>query len=447
METFVPKKKLEDKRILLGPFESLKEFNFGIFIIAMHFLLEFGSFQGLFPILKTLKIPYIFSALSILYAALLVFQGKVDFKSDVTRKFFILCVFIIAYSLLYTEIEVFRIETSKVFLLYLSHYIIIVSCIKKPSQFILLIDVWIMSIVFSSFHGIMQGGLIWGNRWLNDENHISLVVATAIPFALILFREFKLTTRKSLYVLALVFYVAVNVVAASRGGALSMILVAFLSWLLLRHKVRILIIMLLAVILVLNYAPKHFFEEMETLEEGTEEGTADDRIYLWGIAMDMFDDYPVLGVGPMNYPAQFSAYEQGRRYPLGVARVPHSTPVQWLAETGVIGSMLLLLLFRALYKNWKLAAIIKNHPKYKDNEDRSSIFVNITHACAIAQIGFWFGAFFLSLMEFPFYWCLVPFSEVWKNLTLKEIERLDKLEEESPTIQKKSVSFINTLEE
>lgn len=444
METIVRKKKVEDDRILLNPFESLKEFNFGIFLLSMHFLLEFGSFQGVFPILKVLKIPFIISSLSIVYAFFLLFKGKVDLKSDVTRKFILLCTFITIYTLLSTRIEVYRVENTKLFMLYLSHYIIIVTCLKKPSQFILLIDIWIMSITFSSFHGIMQGGLIWGNRWLSDENHISLVVATAIPFALILFREFKSKYRKSLYVIALVFYVAVNVVAASRGGALSMVLVAFLSWLLLRNKIRIMVIMLLAVILVLNYAPKQFFDEMETLEQGTEEGTADDRIYLWGVAMDMFEDYPLLGIGPMNYQARFSEYEQGKRYPLGAFRVPHSTPVQWVAEMGVLGSMILLLLFRSLYKNWKLASELKKHPKYKENI--SSIFVNLTHACAIAQVGFWFGALFLSLMPYPFFWYLVPFSELWKNMTLKEIEKLDELEKESPSKLNKRVRSFEVLD-
>lgn len=427
METFVRKKNVQDDRILLNPFESLKEFNFGIFLLSMHFLLEFGSFQGIFPILKDLKIPFIISSLSIVYACFLLFKGEVDLKSDVTRKFILLCAFIIVYSLISTDLEVYRIENSKLFMLYLSHYIIIVTCLKKPSQFILLIDIFIFAIVISSFHGIMQGGKIWGNRWLKDENHISLVVATAIPFALILYREYKNNFKKILYIIALAFFVAVNVVAASRGGALAMIIVAILSWLLFKNKFRIMLLMGLAVILVLSYAPKHFFEEMQTLEQGTEEGTADDRIYLWGFAIEMFEDHPLLGIGPMNYMTRFSEYEQGQRYKLNVLRVPHSTPVQWLAEMGIVGSIIFLLLFKALYKNWKLAGELKRHPRYLENEERSAVFVSVTHACAIAQVGFWFAALFLSLMPYPFYWCLVPFSESWKNMTLQEIKRLDSL--------------------
>lgn len=413
------------EEILIGPFNALRDINYGIVLIGTYFLFEFGSLQGgVLPIVNELQLPFIVSLLSVIYAIYLLIQNRLDFKSDTTKKFILLCAYIFCYTTIATKIPEDKVDIIKLFIVYLSQYIIIVCCLKKPSQFLLLINIWLFAIMMSSFHGIMQGGKVWGNRWLKDENHISLVVATAIPFALILFRQHKSMLMKLFYLSCLILYVAVNVVAASRGGALSMILVAILSLLLFKNKLRILVMLTVATILVLSYAPDKFFHEMQTLEQGTKEGTADDRIYLWGVGMEMFYDKPVFGVGPMNYRVEFSKYERGKWYPIGVLRVPHSTPVQWLAEMGLFGSLILIMLFIALYKNWKVAFELKRSKGYKHTQEQSSIFVNVTHACAISQVGFWFGALFLSLMPYPFYWCLIPFSEAWKNLSINQINKI-----------------------
>ena len=408
----------ENKAVLSNLLPDLKDFNYGIVLIGLYYIFEFGSFQGLFPFISELKIPFIVSLLSVVYAIYIVVNKRAPLKSDVSKKYLLLCVFIIAYGIAVTTPDYVKWDLVDLFVIYFSQYIIIISCIKKPSQFILLVDIWLLAIMFSSFHGIMQGGLIWGNRWLKDENHISLVVATAIPFALIFYMMSKSKMKKLFYIVCLAFFVAVNIVAASRGGALAMVIVSFLCWLLMKNKMRYLVIIIIAVIMVVSYAPQKFFDEMQTLEQGTEEGTADDRIYLWGVALDMFEDHMLIGVGPMNYPVYFSDYEKGVRYPLGQYRVAHSTPVQWLAEMGLIGAFLLLLLQKALYKNWRMVSQLNKDGGSRLSKEESALFVNISHACMISQVGFWFAASFLTLMPYPFYWCLIPFSEAWKNICL-----------------------------
>ena len=414
----------ENKAVLSNLLPELKDFNFGIVLISIYFIFEFGSFQGLFPIIGELKLPFIVSLLTVLYAIYLVISKQVPLSSDVSRKFLILCLFIIIYGIAVTRPEFVKWDLVNLLVLYISQYVIIVTCVKRSSQFILLIDIWLGSILFSSFNGIMQGGLIWGNRWLNDENHISLVVATAIPFALIFYMLSTSRMKRVFYLLCLAFFVAVNIVAASRGGALAMMIVSFLCWLLMKNKLRYLIILSVAAVLVVSYAPQKFFDEMETLEQGTEEGTADDRIYLWGVAIDMFVDKPILGVGPMNYPVYFSDYEKGMRYPLGQYRVAHSTPVQWLAEMGLLGTILLLSLQKALFRNWRLISRIGKQRKNEMPAFENVLYVNVSHAVIISQIGFWFAAMFLTLMPFPFYWCLVPFSESWKNISLQGMDEV-----------------------
>ncbi|HQO64400.1 MAG TPA: O-antigen ligase family protein [Syntrophorhabdus sp.] len=408
-------------------FPRWQDVNPGIILISIYFLFELGSIQGLYQGINELKIPAIVSYLTMFYALYLIASNQVDWLSMTTRRFALLCAFIILYTLFSTKLEVARIDLVKIFLLIFSNYIVFICSVKRPSQFILLVDIWLFSIMFSSFHGIMQGGKIWGNRWLKDENHISLIAAMAIPFAFMLYRLYKPFLRKIFYAACLFFYVSVNVVAASRGGALAMIVVAFFCWLFTSHKLRNTLIILSATVLVLSFAPPVFFEEMATLKQGTQEGTASDRIYLWGIAMDMFEDHPFWGVGPMNYPYYFSSYEKGAIYPIGALRVAHSTPVQYLAEFGALGSFIFLFFLYALYRNWRNTYTYTRDLSESRRVSYSEVhsYELISHACGISQVGFWFGALFLTLLPYPFYWCLVPMSESWRVLFHKHVQYIN----------------------
>jgi len=403
-----------------GPFSYLKDINLGIILIGIFFIFEFGSFQGLYPIINKLRLPFIVSLLIIFYALFLIMTKQIDFSSETTRKFTFLCLFIVVYAIISTRNPIAKVDIVKIFLLYLANYLIITACIHKPSQFFLLIDVWLVSILFSSFHGVMQGGLVWGNRWLKDENHISLVAAIAIPFAFVFLKEYRYKIKKLFYLICLTFFIAVNVVGASRGGALSMMLVAFLCLCLMKNKFRNFILITLGIIFILNFAPPRFFSEMESLKQGAKEGTAADRIFLWRISFKVFSDHPIIGVGPMNHTDYLAQYG-GYRSESGSVQVVHSTPIQWLTEKGIVGTIILLIFLISMYKNWKVAFSRQRVPIFPAETKNLEIFKAITHACGISQAGFWLAACFLSLLPYPFYWCLVPFSEAWKNLFLDYI--------------------------
>lgn len=392
------------------------DINYGIILVGTYFLFDFGSFQGVFEIVNQLRLPFIVALLSVIYATFLVMNRQIDFSEQTTIRFLVLVLFIIIYSQLVTVNDLDRNALLTLFIQYFANYLIVIACVKKPSQFIFLIDIWLLAILHSSYHAIYQGGKLYDSIWLKDENHISLIVAMALPFALILFMQHQSKIKKAFYLICILFYVATNVVAASRGGALAMILAGSLCLCLYKQKLRNLFILLLLIVSVFSFAPPKFFDEMKTLEQGTAEGTADDRIYLWGFAVEMFKDHPAIGVGPMNYPAYFWSYEKGQRYQKKRSlRVAHSTPIQWLAETGLVGSVILIMFLKSQVGNW-----IASFPKKGDFRSSTDIqiYTNMSHSCAISQIAFWLGALFLTLINYPFYWCLPAFSVAWKNVSL-----------------------------
>jgi O-antigen ligase len=400
---------------------TFEDVNFGIILVGIYILFEFGSLQALYPVIGVLKLPLIVTYLSILYAVYLLLSNRIDIGSSTTRRFFLLIFFVITYSLIRTREPI---ELIKVFLIFTANYIIVVACLKKTSQYFLLLNIWLVSILFSSYHGIRQGGVIWGSRWFCDQNTLALVAAMAFPYAFILFKISKNKANKLFYILCSAAYISVNILANSRGGVLSMVLAAFFCWFLMENKVRNFIIIAIGLILVLLFAPPKLFDRMEKLwEQGTEEGTAADRIYLWGICIDMFQDHPIIGVGPSNYPERFSEYEKGKKYPLGAKRPPHSTPLQWLAEMGMVGVIILLMLQVALFRNWKSVIEIRDNGP-PSNGEALLVCQYMSHANAISQITFWFGSIFLSLIPYPFYWILIPLSESWKNICNSHIHPL-----------------------
>lgn len=419
---------------LTEPFSNFKDLNIGMVLMSVYILFDFGAFQGVFEIVNKLKLPYILALASLAYALYLVLNKKVEFSSLTTRSYLILCLFIIIYSQIITIDPLREKAFLTLFIQYISNYIIIVTCVKKPSQFIFLIDVWLFSILHSSYHAIAQGGKLYDSIWLRDENHISLVCAYAIPFAFFLFMTYRSKLKKIFYVICMIFFVTAVVVSVSRGGLVTMATMGFLCWLFVKNKFRTLLMLLLAIVLVIQFAPQRFFDEAKTLQQGTEEGTANERVYSWGLAVMMFMDYPIIGLGPGNYPEYFQEYDYEARFGEDAGRsayakrVAHSTPFEWLAEAGIIGGILFTILHISIYRNWKTVKKFKKSSKNNDDEDedvkrQDMLYKVITHACAFTYLGFWVAAAFLSLLPYPFLWILIPFSEAWKNIVLKYIEQ------------------------
>ena len=409
---------MEKEKRLREYFFKFSDINLGIILISTFIFFDFGAFQGVFEIVNNWRLPFVLAAVSVFYALYLLLANINELKHETTKRYVLFSFFLIIYS----QISSFDPDRKITFftetLQYLANYIILVRSVKKPSQFIIVIDVFLASIIHSSFHAAMQGGKLYDSNWLRDENHISLLAAMAIPFAFILFNEAKSNIKKLCYIIGLIFYFVIIVVASSRGGALAMMVGSLLSLRLYKNrKLRNMVIAFLVVILIISFGTR-FVEEMGTLKQGTEEKTASARIYFWSLAMEMFSDNPVMGVGPNNYPELFSKYDYAPFNPEHpeVKYVAHSTPIQWLAEMGIIGSAVLYILLVTLYRNWKS---VKNSPIQRNDtlkSDNLSFLKNMNHACGFSQVAFWTGALFLSLIGYPFFYILVPFSELSRRL-------------------------------
>lgn len=67
--------------------------------------------------------------------------------------------------------------------------------------------------------------------------------------------------------------------------------------------------------------------------------SASERLANWRVALEIFSSAPLTGVGLARFPA---AYLVERTPDTNVTRYAHSGPLHWLAETGLLGALLLL---------------------------------------------------------------------------------------------------------
>ena len=405
-------------------FPYLNSVNFGIFLICTHIFLDLGAFQQLVDFVAPLKIPFIVSAITVLYALSLLVRGYFHpLKSKLSLCFTLFFLFVFLYSLISSKNIQARNEGLKLLAVYYSNFIIASCCVKNIFALSLVTDAYLLAILHACYHGIRQGGLIWSSKWLGDENEISIMVICAIPYAFMFFSLYKNRIRKILYALSVAVFLTMIIIANSRGGALALFTIASLCWTFIEKKIRALLIISITGFAVFLFAPQKWFNEIKTIQQGTTESTAFDRTYGWKLAALMFKDYPICGVGMFNYPELYVPYNlqyrikadrHPRRDPY-LKRVAHSTPIEWIAETGILGSLIFSLMLFSIHSNWKHIHL------YRKSDPNQSIQYIKTHnnATIVSIIGFWTGALFVSVLFWPFFWILVLFSEMGNNVYMQ----------------------------
>lgn len=411
--------------VMPGVQRELKSFNLGIVLVGSYLVLEFGSLQALYPIFNEFEVPFVLSGLCLALALVRLLAGRVDLRDSTTKIYLVLCLFMMGYTLSATVNTRSMWNIFKLFLLYATYHVLIISSVKSTDQLILLIDIWLASMAYSCLHGILQGGLIWSSQWLHDENQFAVMCVTGLPFAFFLFGQKQSMVKKICYLICMALFSFGIVFSFSRGGFVAAFTTLALIWANAQKKIRNLMLFALIAICAIPLIPTQFFDEARVVTTDAQKGGPGERFYLWKLAGKMFLDHPLLGVGPANYGVYFPRYDQmaeKRESSAGMTwngypYVAHSTPLTFLCETGVAGSILVILLQVSLYKNWRRS---RKPPVTAQGQGPAGLpdglIRDCSLACAIAQAGYWVGSLFLTLTIYPFFWILVPISVVIAKL-------------------------------
>ena len=146
-----------------------------------------------------------------------------------------------------------------------------------------------------------------------------------------------------------------------RGAFVGFLATAMSMWLRSRRKIRVLVVVCAVVGAFSLVAPQlttRYLTSMQTItEEGMHSGTGGDRADLWDVAWREFCWSPIVGVGTNNYGIASGrvvsteehtahGYTQGRLW----GRSVHSAPMTILAEYGLVGVVVALLLVADFFR-------------------------------------------------------------------------------------------------
>jgi len=240
----------------------------------------------------------------------------------------------------------------------------------------------------------------WVGLW-NGSNITALLLNVSIPFAIeFAFGPYPFYWRMFNIVLTACLIGGVYT-TNSRGGFVTLLAILFIYPIvrLKKKKSAIIIGVFLSVALLLFMAPSRLGQF------STDEESAHIRTRLWGNAMDMFKENPILGIGGGRF-----IEENGRNM------MAHSNFMQTLAEIGSIGIFiwvgLIYFSFKGLYWVYKLKTVPGT------NEET---FKSLARALLVSMLGFNICTLFIT-MNIDLFYLLIGLCAAAINIMNKEIK-------------------------
>jgi O-antigen ligase len=284
-----------------------------------------------------------------------------------------------------------------------------------------------------------------------DENYVAAAMAMAFPFA-----YFSMFAVRS--VLARVFFAGTAgvmllacVVSLSRGGALAMGAVLLYCWITSSRRwlgVVLAVLVISGLALVPDdltsggrrtagvEAPSllaRYWGEVKTSTDTTE-STADLRLELWQIAFRMFLAHPLAGVGPGNFIwniTEYQSQEQFDKYGRELMAFTHSLYLELLADLGIAGSVLFLMIVYSNFRDLRLvirrfsrSGSGRRAPPSRDEgqgalpaADQMTV-VFYAHAITASLIGLHVAAAFLPFMYQSYLWTVSAMALALRHIAV-----------------------------
>jgi O-antigen ligase len=382
-------------------------------LLVAYFFFEYVRPQQFLPFLAPLRLGLILTILLFLFW--LVRGDKTVMREPLVLLY---CLFVVlaASGVVFAVNQFWVFQNAKILALYLvAATLPSTTFLANDRALLKFFNVWLVMHVVLAVMSIDEGGKGSGS-FLADENDWALALNMAIPYAFFLSQAPGNSRRaKVLYLTAAGILLLAVVVTGSRGGFVG--LVATVAGLLYfsRHRIRnLLVISAFGLIVAAFWLPKDYVDDMKTITD-TEESTAAERLYSWRRSMEMFYDYPILGVGAGNWGWRVNEYELKRpawetrdRRLLG-GRVAHSLYFTLIPEFGLAGiivyAAILVLLSRKLFA----LARAPDHPAPIAAAPSAHLAL-LAKAMLVSLLAFLSSGAFLSVLYYPHLWYLIGFA-------------------------------------
>jgi O-antigen ligase len=276
--------------------------------------------------------------------------------------------------------------------------------------------------LFVAIWSLNHGGRGTGH-FLGDENDLSLAMGVIMPFTYFSIYSSRTPGKKLFYSVASFIFLAAIVASGSRGGFVGLVCCLAYIFVYTPRKIQIVKSALVVTVVAAVCVPANYWEEMYTITDGTEDETADERVYSWELGWKMFQNSPIMGEGAGSYEIRAWAFadregeHRAKRHLWG--RAAHSLYFTLLPELGIIGACVYLYLLRMFFRNNRPVLkdykhIVKeyrtaDHMLSEENDRAVKIYYD-TLALNAAMIAFLAGGTFISVLYYPHYWILLSLS-------------------------------------
>lgn len=254
----------------------------------------------------------------------------------------------------------------------------------------------------NGIYAVLSGGAQFLNGpggFMIDRNAYAVALNMAIPLlvAVGMTAEWKALRVAAL---TLVPFCMITIFCTfSRGGLLTLGVVgAMLVW---RTRRPVLAAVVLAVGMgaflytASDQVKTHYAERSGSIAEYEEDASAMGRIRSWGVAVKMWADHPITGVGPRNFTQQYRYYAV-----TDDVHVAHNSYLQMLAETGLPGFLLFVSLIGVSL--WRLEMI-----RNQDKKSWAGIYAGMMQ---ISILAFCAGGLLLDMALFDLLYQLTALS-------------------------------------
>jgi len=252
----------------------------------------------------------------------------------------------------------FVVDSLTLFFLYWTLIVGTVAIVDTPRRVELLASLYGLSFIWFALWGSWRGFVPWHYVIANDDGFGALMVVGVGLSSFLAAAAPKASRLRMLMGLAAVLSLTGVVASFARGAFLAVSVVAGLVWFRSQRKIRGLVIgltgALLVVVVANTFHRDEFWAEMETsFTHSTTEGTNEDRWVLWTAAWLVFQERPLLGVGPGNFGPFAAQHFNVGDLPSGgygytnnpgmlYNRSLHSIYMQIISEHGALGSLAFL---------------------------------------------------------------------------------------------------------
>jgi probable O-glycosylation ligase (exosortase A-associated) len=268
--------------------------------------------------------------------------------------------------------------------------------------------IWVVVISLGYFgvkgglFAVLTGGAyrVWGpeSSFIYDNNHLALALTMVLPLMYYLSTQVQSRLMKWGLLGGMLLTLGAIMFSYSRGALLACAAMLFVLFWRGRRKLMILTITVTIAGLMWSFAPKQWYERMESIGDYEEDASAQGRLTIWKAAFDIAVARPITGGGfrATYYQAVVDKYSPGVE-----ARATHSIYFEVLGEQGFFG--LFIFLSFAILAWWQGSWIQRATKKREDLRWAN----DLARTFQVALAAFMVGGAFLSLGYYDGYFTVL----------------------------------------